>query len=482
MLPSMASLLTTLRSGIHSGFRSLFGASPPAPTPPHERTREQVSAGQPGMYQPQLLPYVDDPTGESAAARAAYRKMLAEPFVKAPLFSKIFAVAAGELNFAPAVEDDPRAQLHADFCRWQFTERLAGGVPLLAWSIFSGGLIDGYSVSHKARAVQVGGKWHGKHILREVKAKRVGDDVVLVTDEYQNVVGLQGQRYNSGEVFHPDDFLIWRNPGLYGSPTGMSDLRAAYRAYWCQDSAIKLRMIGAEKRALPLIVGQYKDSTQKPSLEAALELAKSSHWLSAPVEAQIQALNIAGTSESYFRDLIKDLREEIVLAVAGALLQQLQGAVGAERGDSQVHKDTSDLLKWWLQAALLEVLNGHEGGLIRDVIDPNFANVGEYPRATVGGIDERELAESLRIDQGLSQIGWKLSRKDLARRYGRAWATGPDDEVQAPAPGGLPPGSPGLPFAEPDTLMTNAEPGVSDSPPFRFAEGWGADTFQWSED
>ena len=465
----MAGLLTNVRNRMYS----LFGAKIPPPVPePADRTREKVAADQRGVIRPQFLPYLSDVTGETAAHRKAYRQMIADPNIKPALLGKSLAVAALEATFSPASEQDAEAQRHAAFAAWQYTERIAGGIPELAWNILANGLVDGYSVNEPVWEMEVGGDWHAKHVLDELKPKVVDDDVVLLTDEFRNVVGVQGVRYNTGQVWHPSQFVLWRNPGLYGTPTGMSDLRAAYGRYWVLDTATKLRAIGAEKRAFPLLVGHYKDAGDQAGIAAALALVKSSNYMAAPDSARIEAIDIAGTGESYFRDLIKDLREEIIISIQGSMLQMMQGGEGVQRGASSVHKDTADLFKWWLQQALVTVFNRHKGGLIRMVIDPNFANVSRYPKASFGGIDEAELKESLMIDQGLGQLGWQLSRADLARRYGRVWAADENDvvrpaQVQVPA----------MPFAEPDP-----GPAVPAPEPFRFAEGWQPADYSWIED
>lgn len=464
----MAGTVQYVGSHTTSSFSLLGGHVPPPPTP-RERLREKAAADQRGIIRPQFLPYYSDVTGETPAMRRAYRVMLADPNIKPALLGKILAVAALEANFNPGEETDHGKRL-AEFCQWQFTERVCGGVPEIVWNVFSGGLIDGYSVNERVWAVEDTHQWGQRHVLTALKPKQVDDDVVLLTDEFRNVVGVQGQRYNTGEVWHPSDFVIWRNPGLYGVATGMSDLRAAYGRYWVLDTATKLRAIGAEKRAFPVVVGHYSDDSDKAGLEAALENVKSSNWLSAPETSRIEAINIAGSGDSYFRDLTKDLREEIVLAIAGALLQMLQGGEGVQRGASKVHKDTADLFKWWLQQSITTVFNDHETGLIRCVIDPNFAGVRRYPRASFGGVDEAELAESLGIDEGLQRLGWKHSRKALERTYGRAWATDQADEV-TPAPA-----TPAMPFSEPD-----AGPEVPVLEPFRFSEQWHADEFAWTE-
>jgi hypothetical protein len=157
-------------------------------------------------------------------------------------------------------------------------------------------------------------------------------------------------------------------------------------------------------------------------------------------------LDIAGGAADILANFCRDLREEITLGIQGAVLSSMTGGQGQMRGDSTVHKDTADLFKWHLSAAMKHVLNDREVGLVPDLCDRNFAGLEEYPTAALSGIDEAELKESLAIDQGLQQLGFMLDAEEIEERYGRKHQTNPKHALKPPgqAAGG-PPGLPGLP-------------------------------------
>jgi hypothetical protein len=437
--------------------------------------KEKLRSGPSGVILPYFLPYLDQlqNVGETAVMRHAYRRMLADPNVKAPLVAKIFGVSSLELRINPSPKDDERCKTMADFCHWNLTRRLADGFPGMCWSILSGGLMDGFSVSEKVRGIQDKGKWKGKNVLRQVKAKDVDQDLVLQADEFRNITGIMGLRYNPGVVFSPKDFIIFRHLPLFDSPVGMSDLRAAYGRYWILDTVIKLRAMGAEKRALPLVWGSYTDSTKLPALERALAAVKSQTWLAVPESVKLQCLEIAGAANDYFASFCSDLREEIVLSIEGATMQAMPAAPGVERGNSNTAKDTADLRKWFLSACIIQLLNDYENGLIRELCDLNFADVEEYPYATMAGVDDAELGETLKLDQGLQQMGFKHKIEDIAERYGRQPATDEDEPLvsiqeqqaeQARAAGNVP----GLPAPNAKLAKKGEDLGAD-----KFAENYG---------
>jgi hypothetical protein len=403
---------------------------------------------------PWFLPYFDDYTAEPAQARAAYRKMFADPNVKSALLGKLLAVGALDLKIRPAEKKNPLDEEVAEFVKWTLTERIRDGFPGLVWSILSGGLVDGYSVCEKVFEQEEGGDFDKLWPLVAVKPKDVGNDLVLQTDSYRNVVSVMGLRYNAGQYFSPARFLIWRHLPLYDTPTGMSDLRAVYSRYWLLDTVLKLRGVNAEKRAIPFLMGTYQNPSQQRSLENTLALVKSQSWVTVPEGVKVEALNIAGSSDAIFEGFIRDLKHDIFMGIQGAILQALEGSVTDGRGNSQVHRSTADLLVWYLAQSLQTLLNDRTNGLIKDIVDLNYV-VNRYPRATLSAVDVGEMTAELDIDTKLHAMGVELSKEDMYERYNRVPPLSPLDALKkdgggmpgmpgpgGPGGGGLPPGGP----------------------------------------
>jgi len=397
-------------------------------------------------------PYMGSITEETAEHRRYYRRMLAEPVVKAALLEKVMAVAALDLSVTPGGDgDDPRNKKAADFGLHYINSITSGdfglsGLPAIAETVLLPGLIFGFSVSEKVFDVETRGKWQGKAILKHLKGKDTENEINLEVDEFNNIVSLVGVGANSGHHFDPASFVIWRHLSIFNTPAGMSDLRAAYRAWFSKDVATTLRMIYLEKFAAgPMLLGTYTDpGRQKEELAAALEAAKASTWIAIPEGARAEALNLAARGTADFEAAIEKFDREIMIAITGAVLQALEGTTTDGRGSSSIHKTTSDLRKWHLKACMESILNTQ---ILRDAIDLNFVGV-EYPQAVLGGIDDAEMAASLAIDVGLSRdLRLPLSRRDLHKRYGRPLPADTADAVEPMVSGT--PGQSGMPFSEP---------------------------------
>jgi hypothetical protein len=418
-----------------------FGGVPNAPT--SERDPSPDESAPPGEKLksspriPYFLPYYDDQQnlGETQLMRLAYRRMLSDPHVKAAILGKILAVMGQELQILPHNKKNVRDTLISDFTRWCLVDRISGGLPGLVWSVLSGGLIDGFSVCEKVWELEEEGQWKGKEVLAELKPKDVNQDLVLEVDEFKNVTAIKGLRYNSGQEFNPDDFVLFTFLPLYGNPTGMSDLRSAYAAYWFLNTVTKLRALGAEKRALPVIAGEYKDATKQKGLENALSRIKSSNWLAVPAEVKLQVLDIAGRSEEYFKSFRADLVEEIFLGIQGATLQSLAGQSGVNVGRSTTHKDTSDLFKWVLSEFILQVFNSHKKGLIRDIVTRNFVGCTTWPKGSYNAIDAEGQKDRMALMQQAQAMGWVPSKEAFGEEFSLKWGTG-DDALMPQQPGG----------------------------------------------
>ncbi len=189
---------------------------------------EKVAGGPRGVKLPAFLPFIDEKTGETEQMRLYYRMMMRDPIIKAALLGKTLDVASLDLHVNPMEGGNSRDRACARFTNWNLNQRVTGRAPRLAMDICLPGLIDGYSLCEKAWQHQETGKYRGSYVLDKLKGKDVDNDVVLIVDEYRNVTGILGLRYNAGYVFSPADFALFRYLPIFDYPGGQSDLRACY--------------------------------------------------------------------------------------------------------------------------------------------------------------------------------------------------------------------------------------------------------------
>ena len=409
--------------------------------PGEDLAEERFRSGPASTVFPWFGPWQWDGSVETTQMRLAYRNMSSDPNCSAAVKGLIYAVASQDLRILPPNRKKKRDQKIASFVRWNLEEKLFEGVAGLVWNILSGGLVDGYSMNYKVYDCQSGGRYAGLWPVRELKAADTNNDVVLQTDSYRNIVGVLGLRFNAGIEFSPSEFLIYRHCPNYNSPIGTSSFRCVYKRWWFLQSVLALRGIAAEKTAIPFIWGRYKTPSQQTQLASLLAKVKSQNWAAVPEGVLLEVLNIAGSSESMFKSFCDDMREDIFLGIQHATLQALTGGAGEQRGSSDVHKRQTDLVRWYLSRGIECVLNDEQNGLVRDIVDLNFAGVKEYPRAVLTAVDKAELKLDLDLYKGLSELGLELSKQEIYDRFGVTPPEEKGDILKPKQPGGA--GGPG---------------------------------------
>jgi hypothetical protein len=387
-----------------------------------------------------FLPWFDPYTEETPEMRAEYRHMLREPSIKAAVQTKALSVISEEIQFQPEDDDDPRQQEAAQFLSYAF-RHVSGGTRQLGWSVLLAAIIDGHSVCEKVWCPEplVKGRFKGKRIFHAVKCKDT-HFLQLGIDPYRNLTALKGTGFNAGRVWSPSDFVTFSYFSLFENPAGMSDFRAAYRAYWIKDTTWKLRSLHLEKWTGPFITGQYASQEQKAALEAAFEEARASTWLTIPAGAVVEAMDLAMKGTSDFKDAIQDCDREMLIAIVGAHLQILEGQTGGARGNTKIHKEIGELIQWWLAATLADV---YQQQLAVPLIEENYHDV-EVPACTVGAITDEDILGRAKVYEAVQKIGVKLSKKAVYRNLSLQPPDpgDPDDTLEPPGQGG---GGPAVP-------------------------------------
>src|SRR5262245_37754494 len=360
-----------------------------------------------------FLPWVDPYSDETPEIRAQYRKMLNESSVKAAFQTKILSVISLDVQVQPQDDDDPRQQAAAHFVAYAF-RKVKGGMRAVGWDVLHPAIIDGHSICEKVwnREPEASGPWRGRRIYRAIKAKD-SRFLQMGIDPYRNVIAIRGQGQNAGRVWSPHDFVLFNYLSLFESPAGTSDFRAAYRPWWMKHTAWNLRQLHLEKWTGPYLKGEYPEGNYsiKDALEVALRQANQSNWLTVPIGSAVEAIDLSLKGTSDFESAINACDKEILIAIVGAHLQILEGsggqAGGRAAGSSRVHKETSELIQWFLAASLADT---YREQLAAPLMEENFHDV-PVPDVTVGAVTEQAMLEQLRVDEGLQKIGLQLSEE-----------------------------------------------------------------------
>jgi hypothetical protein len=373
-----------------------------------------------------LLPYSDvfgGGDGETVAMQNAYDSLMKEACCKAAIYQLFLPVCFLNLEMEPA-SDDPIDKEAADFCRDNVL-RSRGGLPHLIESTLLPAGVKGWSLAEKIDMKQERGRWKGRTMLREVKSKshRHYD---LEIDQYLNVVAVIS-RLDPGKNWPTSRFIIHRNMAMYENPKGCSEFKAVYRAAWMLDTVWKLRMAGLERYALPFFKGTYPlgNTTIRSAMATSLKNARGDGFALFPSGAMVEAMDIAGKSQTDFAAAIDHLRQEIFLGVNLAYLQSVEGSQPDARGDTSISKQVTELRIWRAAADGENIIN--------DQINPRYMELNypgrDYPRAHFAGVNEADALKEMEKYEKMLQMKFPVSMKSFINATRSQPATSDDDNM-----------------------------------------------------
>jgi len=372
-----------------------------------------------------FAPYVEPREGETAAMRASYRMLVKEPTVKSCLDSLIGGIASGELDVPPKAKDSRSVEI-AEYCK-DLIYNCSGGLVNICSAVIGNGLIEGYSVSEPVWEIEDRGRWTRKSVLRQLKPKPT-DDYWFEVDKFWNVTSVISRL--TVEPYPVTDFVYWRHQNYTASPHGTSLLRACYRSAWMLDTVWKLRGIGLERYTLPAMIAKYPmgNDPVRVSMENAVRKIKAAGWATVPLEAALEPLQMSLRGTSDFEAAVKDLKEEICIAMLGGSLQTLQGFTPGGRGSSQEHAGVMQTRIWMLTMAICEVIYRQ---IFVPAVEWNYGKHTPVPHPVIGGINDDDIKRSLDLDEQMQRMGYPVSMAGVSERTRRAPGYG-DDILKPP--------------------------------------------------
>jgi hypothetical protein len=260
------------------------------------------------------------------------------------------------------------------------------------------------------------------------------------TPTFINIVSLNERSIDGTLVNEHEDNRSWvdYDGGIHcvTVPNGIIYVRRNGKCCWCgnsfwfKDTIKKLWGLHLDKYVSPMLMGTYQTVDQKAALEVALEQARANTWMTIPTGVLVSAVQMATRGEAEFLAACQYQDQQMLIATEGGYLQRLEGQTPDGRGDTGVHKAGQTSNEWDLASDVQQVINEQ---LVPELIELNYAGA-DCPEVTLGAVSDSEMTSSLAIDQGLKEMGFKHSRKAIAKAYSREEATDPEDVLGAEPP------------------------------------------------
>lgn len=385
--------------------RILTGYPTTSPPEANDAYREQVfryyATSQP-YVSPHSMPF-GNPTGETTEMRKAYREWaLAEDSVKPALMTKCLQVCQLDMVVRPGGKSD-RAKQAAEWVKYAINEKAEGGAPGLLFNFVFNGCVDGFSLVEKVNATisQPSSPYNG-FWYHSAYASIDTQFIAFRLDTFRHITAVRSNTGAQGGVaLDPRDFAIFTHMKIFENPFGVSDLRAVVRPVRIIEAAIRLRTILLTNYSGPYIVAKSRDAGTRNTFLSILANARANGFLVCDKDDEIEVVNLATSSVSQFDDGIMDARKQVVGAINGAYLHLMEGGQNNELGNTQVHKDISQLFVWWLAIWVSQTINRQ---IVPDLVIPNYGYDVEMPIVSLGGVDAAVILQALDKFQKANQL------------------------------------------------------------------------------
>lgn len=370
----------------------------------------------------------DDLVQQKGKHIKVYQEMLRDPYVKAGLLIKKLSVLRLPTEVLPASSKAVDQEI-AKFIEEQIETM---DTP---WHTLLMGVMDcvdcGYSIGEINYRIIEKGVYKGMIGWDSVKSK---DPYVYTfrikrngnVDKIVQRLGVAALLQNRGEgdersgEFPPHKFLVSSFQPKYNNPYGMSDLRAAYRAFFIKDWAWKFRAIFMEKWGSPTVVGSFPNGTpeaRRKQLEEVLESIQQETTLTIPEDLKIEIIRVATTANiTEYERSIADLNKEILVGILGSFLAVEEGKRTGARSQGQVHLW---IAKLFVEALVYQVQEDLNRQWVKRIVDINYPDVVRYPKIKFELSRVEELLEEMELDTGLQKMGFPIDEAYVAKKYGR---------------------------------------------------------------
>lgn len=366
--------------------------------------------------------------GETPRQRRAYRDLhSSSPVLRAAINGQRDDIAVLEPSITAGNKKNPVAVDAADFVKWTIADA-PGGWPGLINNIFIHGSLDGYSILElKMRDV----KWNGVTKWGFAYARPLDTTYIkLQLDPYFNVLAVVNM-IRGIEAYGVENYLIYTHNGLYNSPFGQSDCRAAITAAKTISDVYLMWYIALKVYGLPYMIGKTQPQNRALMATVLDALRGGGYAVLTNEKDTIDTLDMAAAAATTgFKDLIHTKREDIFFAVRNVAQPFMEGDGGADsHTDTGVQQGSSNAGEKLKAHNITEVVRGQ---LIPWLVRENFVlEEWEYPQCKLGGTDWNELAKKVDAISKAADAGFDPSKTWAQAQIAMEGATSDDDRLMS---------------------------------------------------
>ncbi len=330
-------------------------------------------------------PYNPDDLWQKNGDYSVYEKMIVDDQVSVCLKLKKDLVLGEGGQFVPGDEDQDEI---IDDLKAAFFEEYEGDFNKDIEEILTS-YEFGFSLTEKIFKLREGMRLGLKNLrTRHPNSWRLYQDDKGAISKYEQVTV-------KGDIdVNPDSLIHSINDKRFQNPYGMSDLRAAYNAWFTKTQVVKYFGIFLEKAASPIPVGRYDKNAPQSAVDKLFETLKKFQTKTAlviPKEIETSFLEAKNTGEAYTKAI-----HLFNMFIGRALfIPDLLGFTGAETAGGSLALGEKQMSLFFLhinrRRNALEALISKE--LVWPIVAYNYGFVDNYPKFKFKPLDDMKAIE-----------------------------------------------------------------------------------------
>lgn len=355
----------------------------------------------------QLAPYNPDSlVGEKGLE--IFDSMESDDQVRASFMLKKLMITSRNWDIEP-IDDSSQAKEQADFIYYSFTDGFDG-----VFKDFFHGMLSalqyGFSINEKTYKVFKDGQYKDKIGIKSLKS-RPPHSFKFHIDEFGNLTYLLQHQPKGDAKLDYNKFVIFSYDMKFGNFYGRSDFKSAYRSWFSKDIIIRFWNMYLERNGMPITIGKYKpglSSKEKLNFKNILRKFTANTVMTIPKDLEVEFLEAKNGAIKYETAIDK----HNTMIARSFLIPELIGFTDHKSGSQSLGKEQFDLFYKILEDIQKNLEDLINEGLVKELINYNFANVTEYPKFRFSPIDTRTKDNLYKIWYDAVKIGAVLTTKD----------------------------------------------------------------------
>jgi hypothetical protein len=300
------------------------------------------------------------------------------------------------------------------------------------------------------------GEFEGQRaiLLKDIK-HRDPQSIEIKMDKHGNIQGFKQTAINEVIEVETDKMWHWAHQSQFGNQYGISDLRAAYRAWWAKRFIINFWNVFLERMGAPMTMMKYPQGAPedlKKTLKQILRNLNSKTEILVPDGVTVELIEAQRTGKGDYDAALAYCDNAIAKAMLMIAVLGLSAAEGGRTADSQSRLHLRVLFKA-MDELSQDLMFSFMQQVIKPLVDMNFEHENLYPEfiwQDYGGFEGIEIADTIKdlhvagiIDMDQADVNYIRSITGLPLRGDND----KPDEVQRPAP--TPPPNSAIPAPAP---------------------------------